>query len=66
MLTSLHMRKRLQARLDTPSLLELMGSSMENRIRRNVRDHENRDEAILTGTVHFSSQRSRGYEDKYH
>jgi len=48
MLTSLHMRKTLQARLDTPSLLELIGSSIKNRMRRNVGDHENAEKLQTT------------------
>ncbi|KAF9513074.1 hypothetical protein BS47DRAFT_1017425 [Hydnum rufescens UP504] len=41
MLTNLHMRKELRARLDTPSPLELIASSVKKRMQRNVQDHGN-------------------------
>jgi len=48
MLTNLHMRKNLRARLDTPSPLELIGSSIQKRIRRNVGDPENAEKFRVT------------------
>jgi len=48
MLTNLHMRKKLRARLDTPSPLELIGSSIQKRIQRNVGGHENPEKFRVT------------------
>jgi len=41
MLANLHTRKTLRARLDTPSLLEIIGSSMKKSIWRKAGDPEN-------------------------
>jgi len=43
MLTNLHMRTRLRARLDTPSLIEYISLSIKKRVRRNVGDHGNEE-----------------------
>jgi len=48
MLANLHMRKRLRARLETPSLFEMINSSMKMRIRRKAEDRGNEERPQTT------------------
>jgi len=55
MLANLHTRKRLQARLDTPTPLELIGSSIKKRIQENVGDHGN-DERLQAARTNIARE----------